>query len=130
MKPEEKVKAQVKEKLNMLGAYYAMPIGTKFGTSGVPDFLVSHKGKFIGLETKGGNNKWPSRLQVDQLRQIEASGGKAMVVNESNIDDLENEIESGETQEYWRQTLEREHKRKMEMRKQDEQSGIRIRRGK
>ena len=40
MTPEGAVKKRVKEILKDLGAWYAMPMGTGYGHSGVPDFLV------------------------------------------------------------------------------------------
>ncbi len=37
--PEAKVKKQIRAILDEHGVYYAMPIGTGYGNSGVPDFL-------------------------------------------------------------------------------------------
>ena len=37
--PEAKVKAKIKAALRTHNIYYAMPIGTGYGNSGVPDFL-------------------------------------------------------------------------------------------
>ncbi len=37
--PEAKVKAKIKAILKAHNVYYAMPIGTGYGNSGVPDFL-------------------------------------------------------------------------------------------
>ncbi len=55
--PEVKVKKQIRKLLDEAGAYYAMPIGTGYGNSGVPDFLVCAKGVFIGVGAKAGRNK-------------------------------------------------------------------------
>ena len=52
--PEVKVKKQIRKLLDELGVYYAMPIGTGYGNSGVPDFLVCANGVFIGVEAKAG----------------------------------------------------------------------------
>ena len=49
--PEVKVKKQIRKILDELGVYYAMPIGTGYGNSGVPDFLVCAGGKFVGILT-------------------------------------------------------------------------------
>lgn len=84
MTPEAKVKAKVKTILKNKGAYYAMPATGGYGTSGVPDFLVCYKGKFIGIECKAGNGK-TTMLQDKNLRQIEDAGGIAFVVNEESI---------------------------------------------
>lgn len=125
--PEDKVKAKVKATLSRLGCYYAMPIGTQYGRSGVPDFLVSYEGSFIGLETKAGKNYWPSALQIENLREIEAAGGKAMVVNEDNVDQIEDEFNLGSRQDYWAQVVARDDQRRAKMAELDSDSGIQIR---
>lgn len=88
MTPEAKVKAKVKAILKKHGAYYAMPIGTGYGSSGVPDFLVCLCGSFIGIECKAGKGKLTA-LQNKNLGEIEAAGGKTYIVNEWNLDDLD-----------------------------------------
>jgi len=82
--PEAKVKAKIKAILKAHGAYYAMPIGTGLGNSGVPDFLVCHDGCFLGIEAKAGKGK-TTALQEKNLRQIREAGGVAMVINETNL---------------------------------------------
>ena len=84
MTAEAKVKKRVKEVLNALGAYYAMPATGGYGSSGVPDFLVCYKGKFIGIECKAGGGK-TTALQEKNLRQITECGGTALVVNENDL---------------------------------------------
>jgi pantoate kinase len=83
--PEAKVKARIKELLKEEGVYYAMPIGTGFGNSGVPDFLCCVNGRFLGIEAKANGNK-PTELQKKNLKEIEASGGYAAVINENASD--------------------------------------------
>jgi hypothetical protein len=82
--PEAKVKAKVKTILKDVGAYYAMPATGGYGSSGVPDFLICHSGKFIGIECKAGNGK-TTALQDKNLRDIEKAGGTTFVINEDNI---------------------------------------------
>lgn len=89
--PEVKVKKQIKKLLDDAGAYYAMPIGTGYGNSGVPDFLICHKGRFIAVEAKAGTNK-PTALQEMHLQRIRARGGTALVINETNMDELKKEL--------------------------------------
>jgi pantoate kinase len=89
--PEVKVKKQIKKLLDDAGAYYAMPIGTGYGNSGVPDFLICHKGRFIAVEAKAGTNK-PTALQEMHLQRIRARGGIALVINETNMDELKKEL--------------------------------------
>jgi pantoate kinase len=91
--PEVKVKASIKKILQSYGVYYAMPIGTGYGNSGVPDFLCCVRGKFLAIEAKAGNNK-PTALQEKHIRDIQLAGGISLVINESNLLLLE-EIISG-----------------------------------
>lgn len=85
MTPEAKVKKKVVDKLKAAGAYYFYPVTGGYGGSGVPDIIVCHRGKFIGIECKAGKNK-PTPLQLKNLEQIENSGGISMVINENNIE--------------------------------------------
>lgn len=91
MTPEAKVKNKIKEILKKHKAYYAMPIGSGYGNSGVPDFLVCCNGHFIAIEAKAGRNE-PTALQWKNLRDITNAGGTALVVNEENLHDLENAL--------------------------------------
>ena len=86
MTPEGKVKEVVKKFLKEKGLYYIMPATGGYGSSGAPDIVVCHKGKFYGLEVKSGENK-PTALQMDNLNRIEKNGGYAFVINESNVND-------------------------------------------
>ncbi len=65
-----------------------MPIGTGYGNSGVPDFLVCHAGHFVGIEAKAGKGK-TTALQEDNMQRIRESGGTTLVVNENNLNELE-----------------------------------------
>ena len=65
-----------------------MPIGTGYGSSGVPDFLVCHDGHFVGVEAKAGKGK-TTALQEDNLQRIRDGGGSTLVINETNIHELE-----------------------------------------
>ena len=87
MTPEVKVKKKVKEALQEIGAYYAMPVGTGFGNAGVPDFLVCVRGMFIGIECKANGNK-PTALQLHHMMQIRKAGGLAYVVDENNVTEV------------------------------------------
>ena len=87
MTPEAKVKKQIRNILDTTRTYYAMPIGTGYGSSGVPDFLVCHEGHFVGVEAKAGKGK-TTALQEDNMRRIRESGGTTLVINENNLDEL------------------------------------------
>ena len=85
--PEAKVKAKIKTILKEYGIYYAMPIGTGYGSSGVPDFLCCVNGKFVAIEAKAGKGE-PTALQWKNLSDINKSGGYTCVINETNLDYL------------------------------------------
>jgi pantoate kinase len=87
MTPEAKVKKQIRKILDTTRAYYAMPMGTGYGNSGTPDFLVCHKGKFIAVEAKAGKGK-PTLLQEAAMQKIREAGGTALVINEFNQQEL------------------------------------------
>lgn len=91
--PEAKVKKQIRKQLDELGCYYAMPIGTGYGNSGVPDFLVCMKGRFVSIEAKAGKGK-PTLLQEDNMRRIREAGGVALVINEFNQEEIWNTFTS------------------------------------
>ncbi len=86
--PESKVKKKVKEVLAVVGAYYVMPVTGGYGNSGAPDFLVCHKGRFIGIECKAGFNK-PTALQEREMKAITQAGGHALVIREDTTEVLE-----------------------------------------
>ena len=86
--PEAKVKAKIKKLLKDHGVYYAMPIGTGYGNSGVPDFLCCVNGRFLAIEAKAGKGT-TTALQEKNLREIREAGGTALVINETNLDILE-----------------------------------------
>ena len=91
MTPERRVKNQVRKVLDKLGAYYVMPVTGGYGNSGAPDFLVCLHGRFVGIECKAGKNT-TTPLQEKNLRQIEKSGGVALVFNDENVDVCETEL--------------------------------------
>jgi pantoate kinase len=91
--PEGKVKLKVKKILSDMGAYYAMPMGTGFSSSGVPDFLICIGGVFCGIECKANGNK-PTALQLKHIDDIRKAGGIAFVIDETNVGNLRKEIES------------------------------------
>jgi Holliday junction resolvase len=85
MTPEKKVKTKVVAILKEFGAYYFYPVAGGYGASGVPDIICCYRGRFIGIECKAGKGK-TTALQEKNIAQIIATGGKAIVVNEDNID--------------------------------------------
>ena len=61
------------------GCFYWKEHGGQYGTAGIPDIIVCHKGKFIALEAKVGRNQ-PTRLQAATIELIRRAGGVAAVV--------------------------------------------------
>lgn len=82
--PEAKVKAKIKAILKEHNVYYAMPIGSGYGNSGVPDFLCCVNGKFVAIEAKAGKGT-TTALQDKNLREIEGAGGVTLVIKEDNL---------------------------------------------
>lgn len=90
--PEAKVKAKIKTILKDRNIYFVMPMGTGYGNSGVPDFICSVSGCFLAIEAKTQSNK-PTALQLKNLNLIQKSGGVALVINETNVGELEKYID-------------------------------------
>lgn len=81
--PEAKVKAKVKAWLTARGIWHCTPIGSQFGSAGVPDVLCCWNGRFLGIEVKApGKRSNTSDLQRRQLAGIAAAGGIAIVVDD------------------------------------------------
>lgn len=77
---EGKVKDAVKKLLKKWGVYYHMPVSNGMGKPSL-DFICSHKGYFIAIETKAGN-KQPTARQEITMSEIRAAGGFVFLVNE------------------------------------------------
>lgn len=73
---EMKVKKFLKSKGCWLLKYWG---GASYTKSGVPDLLVSCSGRFMGIELKAPNGR-PSPLQIVNLREIDRSGGFAILL--------------------------------------------------
>lgn len=88
MTPEAKVKKKVVDVLKKNGAYYFFPATGGYGRSGVPDIVCCYRGVFIAIECKAGTNK-PTPLQEAEMGKIRQAQGFVLVVNETNIVDVE-----------------------------------------
>jgi Holliday junction resolvase len=82
--PESKVKTKIRAILKEHGVYYAMPMGTGYGNSGVPDFLCCVNGRFVAIEVKAGKGQ-TTALQDKNLRDIAAANGVTFVIREDNV---------------------------------------------
>lgn len=90
--PEAKVKKKVVEALKSLGAYHFYPVTSGYGASGVPDIVGCYRGRFFGIECKANGNK-PTVLQQMNLDRITSTGGIALVIDETNIEDVTKALE-------------------------------------
>lgn len=83
------VKKQIKNQLEQLEKeterlFFFMPNGGYFGVNGIPDFVCSLDGLFIGIEAKDTDGKW-SQLQQDKKKEIIESGGCYILVDEDGL---------------------------------------------
>lgn len=78
MTPEGRVKKEIKQYLDSIGAYYFMPVQTGYGVRGTPDFLICHLGRFIAVEAKAPGGK-VMKFQTAVLDQIRQRQGIAIV---------------------------------------------------
>ena len=89
--PEWKVKKAVRILLDTMGIYHFMPPANGFGRAGIPDIIGCMDGHFIAIECKAGKGK-TTPLQDRQIAAIRAAGGHALVIRETNINELEEKI--------------------------------------
>ena len=90
--PEGKVKAAVRKILDAADVYYFMPAANGFGRAGIPDIICCMNGLFVAFELKAGKGK-TTALQDREIAAINTHGGRAYVINETNIDDIHAIIE-------------------------------------
>jgi hypothetical protein len=90
MTPEKKVKAAVVKILKEYAdLYYFYPVMGGYGASGIPDIVGCYRGRFFAIECKAGKGK-TTALQEKNIAQIREAGGRVMVVNEDNIQEVRN----------------------------------------
>lgn len=92
MTPEGKVKAAVKKLLTEKGVWYFMPVSNGMGRHGIPDFIACNKGRFIAVECKANGGK-TTALQERELQRIRDAGGISLVIDETNINELEETLD-------------------------------------
>lgn len=90
--PEGKVKAAVRKLLVEFGIYYFSPAANGFGRAGIPDIICCFGGRFIAIECKAGKGV-TTALQDREIAAIRTAGGMAVVVNETNIDELKEKLQ-------------------------------------
>lgn len=75
MKPEARIKADIRAYLRDRGAYTFAPVQMGMGASTV-DILVCLRGRFVGIEAKVPG-KHPTARQLQTLKEITDAGGVA-----------------------------------------------------
>jgi len=86
--PESAVKKRVKAILDKHGVYHFFPPANGYGRTSIPDIICCVDGKLLAIECKAGKNQ-PTALQERELELIRKAGGVALVVRETNLDDVE-----------------------------------------
>jgi hypothetical protein len=85
MTPEVAVKKAIKKVFKERGIWACTPIGTGYGTGGVPDFICCWNGRLLAVEAKApGKRNNTTALQKFQINAIRAAGGTALVVDDVN----------------------------------------------
>lgn len=82
MTPEGKVKKEIKQYLDSIGAYYFMPVQMGYGAKTV-DFLVCVNGAFVAIEAKRPG-KDATAFQKQTIAQVENAGGIAFVATSAS----------------------------------------------
>jgi Holliday junction resolvase len=86
--PEKKVKLKVRAILDWdEDVYYFTPMTGGYGRSGVPDIVGCYKGHFFAIECKAGKGT-TTALQDKNIKEIEKAGGRVIVVNENNLEEV------------------------------------------
>ena len=88
MTPEAKVKKVGRAIMTKMGMYHFPAFSGGYGRSGVPDDIGCHLGVFIAVEYKANGGK-PTALQLKNMDDIRKSGGIALLVDETNVHQLE-----------------------------------------
>jgi len=86
--PEAKVKAAVTKILKANNVWYFAPSSNGMGRAGIPDIICCVRGYFLAIECKAGKGK-TTALQDREIAAIQQSKGAAIVVNETNLHDVE-----------------------------------------
>jgi ABC-type sulfate/molybdate transport systems ATPase subunit len=95
--PEKKVKDAVKKVLDANKVWYFAPASNGMGRAGIPDIICCVRGYFLAIECKAGKGK-TTALQDREIAAIIAADGAAIVVNETNLADVQEWVNTLATQ--------------------------------
>lgn len=79
MTPEKLFENKIKKELIKRKIWHVKFFANGMTTSGIPDLLCCVNGLFVALEIKSERGK-PSKIQLWQIKEIQKSGGIAVVV--------------------------------------------------
>ena len=88
---ETKIQKQVQAYIRSIGGYCFKVHGSIYMRAGIPDVICCIDGKFVGIETKDGDNT-ASELQLAHGRLINKAGGLFMVAY--SVSDVEEALKS------------------------------------
>lgn len=80
MAAEKKFENKIKETLQERGAWRVKFFANAFTPSGIPDVLACYRGRFLGIEVKGGSSYGLTDLQKYNLKKIREAGGIGICV--------------------------------------------------
>lgn len=82
--PESYEKAEIKQYLDSIGAWYFCPYMAGFGKSGVPDIVACIDGRFWAIEVKR-EGKAPTAIQRTRMEEIEKAQGYAVAGTAAHV---------------------------------------------
>lgn len=80
MAAEKQFENKIKAELHRRGAWRVKFFANAFTQTGIPDVLACYKGRFLGIEVKGGSSYGLTELQKYNLRLIRQAGGIGICV--------------------------------------------------
>lgn len=87
MAQEKNFQNYVKSFLKDNNCYTIVTHGDGLSKRGIPDIITCYNGCFLGIELKANNGR-PSALQLENLRQINNSGGYGILLYKSGFDNF------------------------------------------
>jgi len=80
MAKEKQFENKIKAELHRRGAWKVKFFANAFTPAGIPDVLSCYRGRFLGIEVKGGSSYGLTELQKYNLRLIRQAGGIGICV--------------------------------------------------
>lgn len=90
-KPETIFKEKVLDELRQMKNSYWMKI-QQLSIRGIPDIIGLVNGRFVALELKKSHEEKADKLQEYVLKEIDNSGGIALVTNPENFEEVKGYI--------------------------------------